>query len=175
MNTTQRPHPGDDRYRDDDRRRARPARLRIDTEPCGSTTVAHVRGDVDAATLAQWHALLDAAITDTAADGGRHLVVDLSDADFVSVRAVLDLAALTRQSCRRRVSISLVDARTYSATARIIAVAGLGQWLPVHADLIDALSAEKADVPRLQASTVRRAGPRSRRLPSRLSSPTGRG
>lgn len=144
-------------------------RLRADLEPCGQTAILHVHGEIDAYTLPRWQELLEATVTTLAAEGDRHLIVDLTGTDFVSVRAIMSLAELTTQSCRRRISLALIDSRRYSPTARIIAVAGLSAWLPVHADLTEALAAAKTDPPDLTAATLprprARVGPNPRRFP----------
>lgn len=144
-------------------------RLRADVEPCGQTAILHVHGEIDAYTLPSWQELLDTTVTTLAAEGGRHLIVDLTGTDFVSVRAIMGLAELTTQSCRRRINLALIDSRAYSPTARIIAVAGLSAWLPVHTDLTAALTAAKTDTPDLTAATLprprARVGPNPRRFP----------
>ncbi|MFF0542081.1 STAS domain-containing protein [Nocardia thailandica] len=79
--------------------------MRADLEPCGQTAILHVHGEIDAYTLPRWQELLEATVTTLAAEGDRHLIVDLTGTDFVSVRAIMSLAELTTQSCRRRISL----------------------------------------------------------------------
>ncbi|MGS2810560.1 STAS domain-containing protein [Nocardia sp. MW-W600-9] len=141
--------------------------MSADTELRGHTTILAVRGTIDAHTLTRWRRLLESAISVTAIDGGKHLIVDLSGVEFPSLRAILAMAELTHFAHRRLVEISVVDARPYAVAGRVVAVTGLAEWLPVYADRGEALAATKTDPPCLPAISARpQRGPtegRSRR------------
>ncbi|MEV0544381.1 STAS domain-containing protein [Nocardia salmonicida] len=120
-------------------------RLRAEVEPCGQTTILHVRGIVDAFTLTRWQQALESAIDMTAIEGGQHVIVDLTKVEFLSLRTIFALAELTRHGRRRGVTISVVEARPYAVTGRVVEVTGLTDWLPVYPALVDALTAARSD------------------------------
>ncbi|WP_043661345.1 STAS domain-containing protein [Nocardia thailandica] len=140
-------------------------RLQVTLEPCGRAQILHVRADLDAYTETRWRRLLESATMATFTEGSHHLIVDLSTAGFVSVRAVLAIAEHVRPAARRRVRLSAV-ADPDAITARVVEVAGLAQWLPVHADLADALTSDTAEAPPLSAATIPARG-RARAAPAR--------
>ena len=130
-------------------------RLRAEAEPCGQTTILHVRGIVDAYTLDRWQRLLESAINTTAIEGGRHLIIDLTKVEFVSLRTIFALAELTRQGWRLGVAISVVEARPYTVTGRVVEITGLTDWLPVYPELLDALAATQPELPPAAAGSPR--------------------
>ncbi|WP_194825072.1 STAS domain-containing protein [Nocardia sp. XZ_19_231] len=121
-------------------------RLRAEAEPCGRTTILHVRGMADAHTLTPWRRLLESAIGATAIEGGRHLIIDLTTVEFMSLRTIFALAELTRSGQRLGVGISVVEARPYAVTGRIVEITGLTDWLPVYPELVDALAAAQSEL-----------------------------
>lgn len=124
-----------------------PTRLLLaEFEPYGRASILHVRGIVDAYTLTRWQWVLESALGTTAMDGGRHLIIDLTKVDFLSLRTIFTLAELARQGCRRGVAISVVEARPYAVTGRVMAVTGLAEMLPVYPDLLGALTAAHSDL-----------------------------
>ena len=135
-------------------------RLRAEAEPCGRTTILHVCGTIDAYTLARWKRMLESAIGTTAIEGRRHLIVDLTTVEFVSLRTIFALTDLTRQGRRLGVAISVVEARPYSVTGRVVEITGLTDWLPVYPELLDALGAAESDL-RSAAAGGRRAAHRA--------------
>ncbi|MFC8383758.1 STAS domain-containing protein [Nocardia sp. NPDC057272] len=59
------------------------------------TTMLHVRGVVDASTLARWQRVLESAIAITAIEGSRQVIVDMTKVELVSLGAIFALAELT--------------------------------------------------------------------------------
>ena len=156
-------------------------RLHAETEPCGHTTVLAVRGSIDAYTLTRWQRLLHSTISATSADGGRYLIVDLTDVEFLSLRAVLTMAECTGYARRRGVAVSVVDAHPYAMAGRVTEIAGLSRWLPVYPEFVAALAATKTDAPPLAQSISGSHHPghsqgrtRRRRRPWFTSTPTAR-
>lgn len=113
-------------------------RLHAEVESRSTVVILHVHGEIDACTLDRWHRMIDTAVDRAAEDG--HLVVDLSDIEFMACRSVLDLAARAQRAAAHGVVVSVVDPGP-SVVARVVAVAGLTEWLPLHSALIDALAA----------------------------------
>lgn len=116
------------------------ARLQGELVARPNAVILYVCGEVDAYTLPRWRRMLDAAFLAAAETG--HLVVDIGDAGFLGCRAVLDLAARAQQAAAEGIGVDLVNP-VPSVVDRIIAVAGLSAWLPVHTYLVDALVAHK--------------------------------
>ncbi|MFE7718533.1 STAS domain-containing protein [Nocardia rhizosphaerihabitans] len=122
--------------------------LGAELEPCGHAMILHAQGRIDGYTSARWQHILDSALIATSADGGGYLIVDTTDIDFLSLRAILAIIEHCEQGCRRRIAISVVDPRPRSIIARILTLTGLTSWLPVFADQFDALVAASATNPR---------------------------
>ncbi|MFC9871773.1 STAS domain-containing protein [Nocardia salmonicida] len=159
MNTTRRNHHWSNANAITARAPDATQRLRAEVEPCGATTILHVRGIVDASTLTHWQRMLESAIATTAIEGGRHLIIDLTKVEFISLRTIFALAELTRKGRRLGVGISVVEARPYAVTGRVVEITGLTDWLPVYPELVDALSRLSPGPPRqLSAALMRRNG-----------------
>ncbi|MGW5919173.1 STAS domain-containing protein [Nocardia fluminea] len=99
----------------------------------------HARGEIDAYTLPRWRALLESAVPESAAGG--HLVVDLHEVTFLSVRAIMVLADLAQQLDRRGIGTHLADGRAAKTIARVIDLADMTEWISIHRDLATALEA----------------------------------
>ncbi|MFF2392340.1 STAS domain-containing protein [Nocardia sp. NPDC058114] len=105
--------------------------------------ILHVYGEADAYTQPRWRRILDIAITE-AADSG-HLVINLSSTRFIGCRPILDLADRAQQGLTRGVQVSVFNPFP-NVVDRVVTVAGLTEWLPVHTTLDQALSAAPARV-----------------------------
>ncbi|MFD3745697.1 anti-sigma factor antagonist [Nocardia sp. NPDC058633] len=114
-------------------------RLGAVVESAGQVVVLRARGEVDAYTLPRWRNLLDSAAAETAVGG--HLVVDLGQVMFLSVRAVMALADLAQHLSRHGIATYLVAARTAPTIAHVLDLAGMTEWLSIHRDLTSALAA----------------------------------
>ncbi|MFD6398917.1 STAS domain-containing protein [Nocardia sp. NPDC060249] len=132
-------------------------RLRAEVEPCGTTTILRVLGIVDAFTLTRWQRVLESAIGTTALGGGRHVIVDLTKVEFLSLRAIFAITELTRHGRRHGVGISVVEARPYAVTGRVVEVTGLTDWLPVYPELVDALAGAQSELPPTTTGSPRAA------------------
>ncbi|MFD6391083.1 STAS domain-containing protein [Nocardia sp. NPDC060259] len=120
------------------------ARLRAETVLGGGATVVQVYGEIDACTAARWRDILDDAVRIAGEHG--HLVVDISDVTFMSCRAIFDMAACAKAYRHGGALMSVVNP-VPSTIDRIVAVAGLTEWLPLYTDLADAT----ADAPSARA------------------------
>ncbi|MFB7873771.1 STAS domain-containing protein [Nocardia sp. NPDC056064] len=140
-------------------------RVHARTTYCGGVAVLQVHGPIDAYTLARFRRLLVSAIGARGHENDRHLIVDLTGVEFLSLRAVLALAELARHAHRRRVVISVVDAKPYGTVGRVVEVAGLTEFLAVHPELDRAVAATGTGLPRPREIIVRHgtARPRPRR------------
>lgn len=116
-------------------------RLHADLGLRDDVAILHVYGEADAYTQSRWRRILDIAITE-AADSG-HLVVDLSSAQFIGCRPILDLADRAQQGLTRGVQVSVFNPFP-NVVDRVVTVAGLTEWLPVHTTLDQAVSAAPA-------------------------------
>lgn len=134
-------------------------RLHAELESRSTVVILYVHGEIDAFTLQRWHRMVDTAV-DRAIECG-HLVVDISDTEFMACRSVLDLAARAQQAAAHGVLVSVVDPGP-SVVARVVAVAGLTEWLPLHTTLIDALGAH---TPRTSPCPTPPRSPRHARPP----------
>ncbi|MFD6398865.1 STAS domain-containing protein [Nocardia sp. NPDC060249] len=114
-------------------------RLGAVVESAGQVTVLRARGEIDAYTLPRWRSLLGSAVPASAVDG--HLVVDLDEVTFLSVRAIMALADLAEQLDRRGIGMHLADGRTGASIARVVDLAGMSEWISIHRDLATALAA----------------------------------
>ncbi|MFD6105826.1 STAS domain-containing protein [Nocardia salmonicida] len=158
MNTTRRTHPWSNAITAEIPDATQ--RLRAEVEPCGATTILHVRGIVDAFTLPRWQRMLESAIGTTALRGGRHVIIDLTKVEFMSLRAIFALAELTRKGRGLGVGISVVEARPYAVTGRIVELIGMTDWLPVYPELVDAVAAAQSELPPAVVGSLR-AAPRA--------------
>lgn len=122
------------------------ARLRAELQPWDTAMLLRVRGDIDAYTLARWHRLLDEAFLRAAAT--RHLIVEVSEVSFMSCRAILDLAGRAQQH-HDTTRVSVVNA-VPSVVDRIIAAAGLTEWLELHSELAEAIRTQTPPRPSMQ-------------------------
>lgn len=113
-----------------------------------TVVILSVHGEVDAYTLQRWHHLLDTALAEAARPG--LLIVDIGDLAFIGCRPILDLAAKAQQAAIHSIRIMVLNP-VPSVAERVITVAGLIQWLPLHTSLIDALI---ANAPRLHPVCV---------------------
>ncbi|WP_278265341.1 STAS domain-containing protein [Nocardia sp. AG03] len=125
-----------------------PLRVHADTRYCAGVAILQFHGPVDAYSLPRFRRLLDSAIGATAHENGRQLIIDLTDVEFLSLRAVLALAELARQGNRRRVAIAVIDAEPYATAGRVVEIAGLTEYLSIYPDLDEALAATGNGVPR---------------------------
>ncbi|MFD3595628.1 anti-sigma factor antagonist [Nocardia sp. NPDC058640] len=117
------------------------AQLRTELTLHHAATVLHVHGEIDAYTLPQWRDILDDAM---AAEGDNgHLVIDIREVTFMSCRAIMEMATRAQQG---RVRLSVVNP-VAGVTDRIIAAAGLTEWLPVFTSRTRALSATVPTLP----------------------------
>ncbi|MFD6108226.1 STAS domain-containing protein [Nocardia salmonicida] len=116
-------------------------RLHADLDLRDDAAILHVCGEADAYTQSRWRRILDIAIT-AAADSG-HLVVDLSSTQFIGCRPILDLADRAQQGLTRGVQVSVLNPFP-NVVDRVVTVAGLTEWLPVHETMDQALSAAPA-------------------------------
>ncbi|WP_410872073.1 anti-sigma factor antagonist [Nocardia sp. A7] len=114
-------------------------RLGAVVKSTGQVVVLRARGEVDAYTLPRWRSLLDSAASETAVGG--HLVVELSEVTFLSVRAVMVLADLAEHLSRRGIAMCLVTARAAPTIGHVLDLAEMSEWLPIHRDLTTALAA----------------------------------
>lgn len=114
-------------------------RLGVVAKSAGQVIVLHARGEIDAYTLPRWRALLESAVPESAAGG--HLVVDLHEVTFLSVRAIMILADLAQQLDRRGIGTHLADGRAAKTIARVIDLADMTEWISIHRDLATALEA----------------------------------
>ncbi|MFD9547955.1 STAS domain-containing protein [Nocardia salmonicida] len=145
MNTTRRTHPWSNAITAEVPDATQ--RLRAEVEPCGATTILHVRGIVDAFTLPRWQRMLESAIGTTALRGDRHVIVDLTKVEFLSLRAIFALVEHTRKGQGLGMTISVIEARPYAVTGRVVELIGLTDWLPVYPELLDALAAAQSELP----------------------------
>lgn len=113
-------------------------RLRAQLLSRRTITILTVHGEIDAYTQNRWHGIIDTALI--AAEEPGRLIVDVDDAQFIGCRSVLDLALRAQQGTARGIQVSVIDSAP-SVLGRIIAIAGLTEWLPVHTDLADMLTA----------------------------------
>ncbi|MEV0334422.1 STAS domain-containing protein [Nocardia sp. NPDC050717] len=111
------------------------ARLRAETSTVRHGILLRVHGEIDAYTFAYWRRLFDAALL-AARDTG-HLLVDLDAVEFMSCRAIAELADSAERSHREGLRVSVV--RPSSAMVHIATVADLA--LPVYPD-VDAATIE---------------------------------
>ncbi|MFC4374522.1 STAS domain-containing protein [Nocardia halotolerans] len=118
-------------------------RLGAVIESAGSVVVLHASGEVDAYTLPRWQNLLGTAAADVEPAG--HLVLDLGELVFLSIRAILDLAECARRLRARRVTVHLADPYAPATVARVLAAAQMTEWLRIHRDLPTALAATVGD------------------------------
>lgn len=88
-------------------------------------------------TQKRWRHILDTALS--AAEESGRLAVDVDDATFLGCGAVLDLATRAQQGSVHGVQVSMIDS-VPSVLDRVIAITGLTEWLPVHADLAEMLA-----------------------------------
>lgn len=114
-------------------------RLGAEAESAGQVIVLHARGEIDAYTLPRWRGLLESAVPASAGDG--HLVVDLAEVTFLSVRAIMVVADLAQQLDRRGIGTHLAGGRAPTTVARVIDLAGMTEWISIHRDLATALTA----------------------------------
>ncbi|MFC9659362.1 STAS domain-containing protein [Nocardia sp. NPDC127606] len=114
-------------------------RLGAVAESAGQVIVLHARGEIDAYTLPRWRGLLESAVPESA-DGG-HLIVDMDEVTFLSVRAIMVLADLAEHLDRRGIGMHLADGRAATSIARVIDLAGMTEWISIHRDLTTALAA----------------------------------
>ncbi|KQY37379.1 MULTISPECIES: STAS domain-containing protein [Nocardia] len=114
-------------------------RLDAVSESAGQVIVLHARGEIDAYTLPRWRSLLESAVPESA-EGG-HLVVDLDEVTFLSVRAVMVLTDLAQHLDRRGIGMHLADGRAATTIARVIDLAGMTEWISIHRDVATALAA----------------------------------
>lgn len=125
----------------DETRRDPPAavsrRSGVVVESVGQVVVLYACGEVDAYTLAHWRNLLDSAEV----DAGGHLVIELGEITFLSVRAVVVLAELAQRLSRDGITVHLANSRFTSAIERILEVADLTGCLAIHRDLAAAIAA----------------------------------
>lgn len=94
--------------------------------------------------LQRWRAILDNAIA--AALPSRRLVVDLSSIQFIGCRPILDLAGRAQQGAVRGVRVVVFNPFP-GVVDRVITIAGLHAWLPVHTTLAQALAADRPPAP----------------------------
>ncbi|MGW5456202.1 anti-sigma factor antagonist [Nocardia sp. NPDC003979] len=111
-------------------------RLRAELDVRTTVVILSVHGEVDAYTLQHWHHLLDTALAEASRAG--LLIVDIGDLAFIGCRPILDLAAEAQQAAMHGIRIVVLNP-VPSVAERVITVAGLTQWLPLHTSLTDAL------------------------------------
>ncbi|MFC9967049.1 STAS domain-containing protein [Nocardia ignorata] len=111
-------------------------RLRAELHPRRTITMLTVHGEIDAYTQKWWRYILDTALS--TAQKSRRLAVDVDDASFLGCGAILDLAKRAQLGAVHGVQVSVIDAAP-STLDRVIAITGLAEWLPVHADLAEML------------------------------------
>ncbi|MFI6225294.1 STAS domain-containing protein [Nocardia salmonicida] len=116
-------------------------RLRADLDLHADAAILHVYGEVDAYTQPRWRRILDTAIAEAAATSG-HLVVDAGPIQFIGCRPILDLADRAQKSLACGVQVSVLNPSP-GVVDRVITIAGLTVWLPVHSTLAEALSTRR--------------------------------
>lgn len=104
------------------------ARLRAETSTVRHGTLLRVHGEIDAYTFAHWRRLFDTARLTARSTG--HLLVDLHAVEFMSCRAIAELADSAERSHREGLRVSVVSPS--SAIVHIATVAGLA--LPIYPD-----------------------------------------
>lgn len=119
-------------------------RLQAELEPRAEAVILHVYGEADAYTQPRWRRVLDTALAE--AGPNRRLVVDLSGIQFLGCRPILDLAERAQQGAARGVQISVFNPLP-GVVDRVVGIAGLSAWLPVHATLAEALAVSSAVAP----------------------------
>lgn len=128
------------------------ARLRAASTSVRGAVLLRVHGEIDAYTLGRWRRLFAAARTEAGRSG--HLVIDVDNATFMSCRAIIELAEDAQRYRRGGGRVSIVSSGP-SPIPRIITLAGLAQWLPVHPDT------DSATADRLLSRHAPRTGPGS--------------
>ncbi|MGW5437785.1 anti-sigma factor antagonist [Nocardia asteroides] len=118
-------------------------RLLADLDRRADAVILRVYGEADAYTLTRWRRMLDTALA-AAGDCGR-LVVDLSGTQFIGCRPILDLAERAQQGLARGIQVAVFNP-VPNAVERVISLAGLHAWLPVHATLVEALTTRRPRV-----------------------------
>ncbi|WP_278265338.1 anti-sigma factor antagonist [Nocardia sp. AG03] len=111
-------------------------RLQAELELRPQAVLLHVHGEADAYTLSRWRRILDAALAEATTG---YLVVDLSDTEFLGCRPILDLADRAQQALTRGIRVAIYNP-VPGVVNRIIDVAGLSTWLPIHTSLPEALT-----------------------------------
>ncbi|MEU3012160.1 anti-sigma factor antagonist [Nocardia asteroides] len=119
-------------------------RLQAELEPRAEAVILHVYGEADAYTQPRWRRVLDIALAEAGPNG--RLVVDLSGIQFLGCRPILDLAERAQQGAARGVRISVFNPLP-GVVDRVVDIAGLSAWLPVHATLTEALAVSSAVAP----------------------------
>lgn len=119
-------------------------RLQAELEPRAEAVILHVYGEADAYTQPRWRRVLDTALAE--AGPNRRLVVDLSGIQFLGCRPILDLAERAQQGAARGVQISVFNPLP-GVVDRVVGIAGLSAWLPVHATVAEALAVSSAVAP----------------------------
>ncbi|MDO3646976.1 anti-sigma factor antagonist [Nocardia mangyaensis] len=128
------------------------ARLGAESATARGVVLLRVHGEIDAYTLGRWRRLFGAARTEAGRSG--HLVIDVDDITFMSCRAIIELAEDAQRYRRSGGRVSIVSSGP-SPIPRIIALAGLVEWLPVYAD------GESATADRVPIRRASRTGPGS--------------
>ncbi|MFI5498051.1 STAS domain-containing protein [Nocardia asteroides] len=118
-------------------------RLQADLDVRADAAILRVYGEADAYTLARWRRMLDIALA-AAGDCGR-LVVDLSGTQFIGCRCILDLAERAQHGLARGIQIAVFDPIP-NAVERVVTLAGLHAWLPVHTTLVEAMTTRRPRV-----------------------------
>lgn len=116
-------------------------RLHADLELRADAAILHVYGEADAYTQPRWRRILDTAITEAAGSG--RLVVDLSSIQFIGCRSILDLANRAPRALARGVQVGVFNPYPDNVVDRVVAIAGLSAWLPVHTTLVESLTARR--------------------------------
>ncbi|MEV0076762.1 STAS domain-containing protein [Nocardia neocaledoniensis] len=112
-------------------------RLRAGLEHRAEALILRVYGEADAYTRHRWQRILDTALTRAAGTG--RLVVDLSGTQFIGCRPILDLAERAQYGLSRGVQVVVFNPLP-GVMDRVVAIAGLNEWLPVYPTMVEALA-----------------------------------
>ena len=113
----------------------------IAVEPTGSVVVVVATGEVDAHTVGDLAAAIDAAVT----EHDRHVVIDAGEVSFIDSTGITALVAGMRRLNRSRRRLALACGPA-SPTGRALAMSGLDRSFEVHPPAAAAVGA-LADAP----------------------------
>lgn len=115
----------------------------LDRGGCSHTAVVTVRGDLDATSIDQFRRVLDEAFS-TCCDA---VVIDRSEADFVSIGAAAQLADARHRALLSRLELALVSGSP--AVEHVLRVTGIHSLFRVHSSLPSAVAHAAQSEPRV--------------------------